>query len=140
MRIILKSVVVLATVFSTTSYRPSHVYARTHQRAVEEQNYGVARIDIHHQHRWRRVRVRVTYYCPSCNSPRGSHQSASGVRLREGHVAYNGAPLGSTIKVNGKEYKVVDRCGIPNTVDIFKETRTCQCSGCYYTTAYIKEK
>ena len=85
-------------------------------------------------------KVRVTYYCPSCNSPRGSHKSASGARLREGYVAYNGAPLGSTIELDGKKYKVVDRCGIPNTVDIFKDTSSCHCSGVRYATVYIYKK
>lgn len=81
-------------------------------------------------------RKRITYYCPSCNSPRGTHRSAMGVRLREGHVAFNGARLGAKIKIGKKIYTVVDRCGT-NAVDIFKDTMDCHCHSSSYENVQV---
>lgn len=76
---------------------------------------------------------RITEYCAECNDPSGL-ESASGKRLHEGHVAMNGVPLGTIIEIDGKEYEVVDRCGIDGTVDIFKESDSCQCNRMEYKT------
>lgn len=95
------------------------------------------RIAKRKRRRWASIgRKRITYYCPSCNSPRGTHRSAMGVRLREGHVAFNGARLGSKIKIGKRIYTVVDRCGT-NAVDIFKDTMDCHCHSSSYENVQV---
>ena len=95
------------------------------------------RIAKRKQRRWTSIgRKRITYYCPSCNSPRGTHRSAMGVRLREGYVAFNGARLGSKIKIGKRIYTVVDRCGT-NAVDIFKDTVDCHCHSSSYQNVQV---
>lgn len=82
---------------------------------------------------------RITEYCMACNDPQGN-QSASGVALHEGHVAMNGVPLGTEIELEGERYTVVDRCGIDGTVDIFKESDSCQCKRMDYKQVKIVKK
>lgn len=79
---------------------------------------------------------RITEYCAECNDPSG-WESASGKHLEDGHVAMNGVPIGTIIEIQGKQYEVVDRCGIDGTVDIFKETEGCQCNRMDYQTVKI---
>lgn len=83
---------------------------------------------------------RCTTYCKFCNDPAGT-QSASGIPLEYGHVAMNGVPLGTQIRINGEVFTVVDRCGIDGTVDIFMEWAQdgCQCSRLDYQEVEIKK-
>ena len=77
---------------------------------------------------------RITEYCQFCNDPEG-YESASGEKLHEGDCAMNGVPLGTEIMIDGETYVVKDRCGIENTVDIFKETE----GGCHCERMECKE-
>ena len=81
---------------------------------------------------------RITTYCCACNEEYG-FQSASGQRLEYGHVAMNGVPLGSRISIDGEEFIVTDRVGVPNTVDIFipSEDGACHCDTLDYKEVYL---
>lgn len=81
---------------------------------------------------------RVTTYCQYCNEEVG-FQSASGERLDYGQVAMNDVPLGSRISIDGEEFVVTDRVGIPNTVDIFipSEDGECHCNTLNYEEVYL---
>lgn len=83
---------------------------------------------------------RITTYDIYCNEPQG-RQSASGKRLKYGHVAMNGVPTGSKISIDGEVFTVVDRCGIDGTVDIFIENNSgyCQCNTLEYKEVFIKK-
>ncbi len=82
---------------------------------------------------------RITTYDIYCNEPQG-RQSASGKRLKYGHVAMNGVPMGSKISIDGEVFTVADRCGIDGTVDIFIENNSgyCQCNTLEYKEVKIK--
>lgn len=105
-------------------------------------NFGVSNISKTIKpktNKWKNIgKWRITYYCAGCNSPRGTHRSASGVRLRSGHVAMNGVKFGTKIKIGKKTYTVVDRVGKNRTVDIFVASRRCKCSGLHRKTVYRK--
>lgn len=105
-------------------------------------NFGVSNVSKTIKPRtskWKNIgKWRITYYCASCNSPRGTHHSASGVRLKSGHVAMNGVKFGTKIKIGKKTYTVVDRVGRNRTVDIFVASRRCKCSGLHRKTVYRK--
>ena len=81
---------------------------------------------------------RITTYCQYCNQEVG-YESASGRTLRYGHVAMNDVPLGSVISIDGEEFVVTDRCGIPGTVDIFVPTDSggCHCNTLEYKNVYL---
>lgn len=81
---------------------------------------------------------RVTTYCQYCNEEVG-FQSASGERLDYGQVAMNDVPLGSRISIDGEEFVVTDRVGVPNTVDIFipSEDGECHCNTLNYEEVYL---
>lgn len=65
----------------------------------------------------RQVSVIVTHYSAE---ETGSSITASGeIAQPYKTVAYNGASLGSHIRMNGQEYVVSDRCGRDGVVDIF---------------------
>lgn len=81
----------------------------------------------------------ITTYCPGCNDPAGTYQSSSGTTLYEGCVACSWLPIGSTIKIDGSVYTVVDRCGT-NAIDLFVDTSYCMCDRSYYTEVKIKRK
>lgn len=81
----------------------------------------------------------ITYYCPSCNDPRGSYQSSSGVTLYDGCVACSWLPIGTKIRIDGQEYTVMDRCGT-DAIDIFVDSGSCCCSqyGTYYAEVEVQ--
>jgi 3D (Asp-Asp-Asp) domain-containing protein len=81
---------------------------------------------------------RISVYCHACNEEYG-FQSASGQRLDYGQVAMNDVPLGSRISIDGEEFIVTDRAGVPNTVDIFipSEDGTCHCDTLDYKEVYL---
>jgi 3D (Asp-Asp-Asp) domain-containing protein len=80
--------------------------------------------------------VRITTYCPCCNSPKG-YQSSSGTTLYEGCVACNWLPIGTRVRINGTEYTVMDTCGT-DAIDIFVDTPDgCHCDTNYYTNVEI---
>lgn len=65
----------------------------------------------------REIPVIVTHYSAE---ETGSSITASGeIAQPYLSVAYNGVPLGSHIRMNGKEYVVSDRCGRDGVVDVF---------------------
>ena len=81
---------------------------------------------------------RISVYCQYCNEEVG-YQSASGQRLDYGQVAMNDVPLGSKISIDGEEFVVTDRVGVPNTVDIFipSEDGECHCNTLNYEEVYL---
>lgn len=81
---------------------------------------------------------RISVYCQACNEEYG-FQSASGQRLGYGQVAMNDVPLGSRISIDGEEFVVTDRVGVPNTVDIFipSEDGACHCNTLDYKEVYL---
>ena len=48
-----------------------------------------------------------------------SDTMANGEKVHVGAVAHYDLPLGTKVKINGAIYTVKDRCGIPNTIDIY---------------------
>ena len=82
---------------------------------------------------------RITTYETHCNEPEGN-QSASGVPLEYGMVAMNDYPFGTEIMIDGEKFVVMDRCGIENTVDIWKDTDVgyCDCDYLDYKEVYVK--
>lgn len=80
--------------------------------------------------------VRVTEYCPSCNSPAG-HGSATGKYLTEGDCACGWLPMGTVVEIDGVQYTVVDVCGT-DAIDIFRDTDTCLCDMNEYKEAVIE--
>lgn len=82
---------------------------------------------------------RITTYETHCNEPEGN-QSASGVPLEYGMVAMNDLPFGTEIMIDGERFVVMDRCGIENTVDIWKDTDVgyCDCDHLDYKEVYVK--
>ena len=51
----------------------------------------------------------------------------------------NDVPLGSKISIDGEEFVVTDRVGVPNTVDIFipSEDGECHCNTLNYEEVYL---
>lgn len=84
--------------------------------------------------------VRITSYCPACNDPAFSYQSSSGKTLREGYVACNWLENGTKVRIDGKEYVVMDTCGT-DAIDIFHDTGyECYCSTNKKSLVQIKRK
>ena len=84
----------------------------------------------------RQIQVKVTHYSAE---ETGSSITASG---KEGTpfltLAYNGLPLGSHVRIDGREYVVEDRCGIDGVADIYvNSTAEALSLGSYYTTMEV---
>lgn len=92
---------------------------------------------------WKSIGVkRITHYCPACNTPTNSYSSSSGQKLYEGAIACSWLPIGTIVKINGKIYKNIDRCGT-SAIDIFRDTPgSCSCSsaGSYSAKVYVLKK
>lgn len=84
---------------------------------------------------------RITTYCPACNDGSG-HESSSGTYLRSGHAACSFLPAGTVIDIEGERFTIVDVCGVPGTIDIFKDddSGTCNCSLLEYKNVCIVRK
>lgn len=52
-----------------------------------------------------------------------SDTMANGEKVHVGAVASYDLPLGTKIRINGVVYTVKDRCGIPNTIDIYMNSK-----------------
>lgn len=52
-----------------------------------------------------------------------SRTMANGEKAHVGAVASYDLPLGTKVKINGNIYTVKDRCGIPNTIDIYMNSK-----------------
>ena len=52
-----------------------------------------------------------------------SRTMANGEKVHVGAVASYDLPLGTNVKINGNIYTVKDRCGIPNTIDIYMNSK-----------------
>lgn len=48
---------------------------------------------------------------------------ANGEKAHVGAVASYDLPLGTKVRINGNIYTVKDRCGIPNTIDIYMNSK-----------------
>lgn len=52
-----------------------------------------------------------------------SDTMANGEKVHVGAVASYDLPLGTKVRINGNIYTVKDRCGIPNTIDIYMNSK-----------------
>lgn len=52
-----------------------------------------------------------------------SRTMANGEKVHVGAVASYDLPLGTKVRINGNIYTVKDRCGIPNTIDIYMNSK-----------------
>ena len=52
-----------------------------------------------------------------------SDTMANGEKVHVGAVASYDLPLGTKVRINGVIYTVKDRCGIPNTIDIYMNSK-----------------
>lgn len=52
-----------------------------------------------------------------------SDTMANGEKAHVGAVASYDLPLGTKVRINGVVYTVKDRCGIPNTIDIYMKSK-----------------
>ena len=52
-----------------------------------------------------------------------SDTMANGEKVHVGAVASYDLPLGTKVRINGVVYTVKDRCGIPNTIDIYMHSK-----------------
>lgn len=52
-----------------------------------------------------------------------SDTMANGEKVHVGAVASYDLPLGTKVRINGAVYTVKDRCGIPNTIDIYMNSK-----------------
>ena len=52
-----------------------------------------------------------------------SDTMANGEKARVGAVASYDLPLGTKVRINGVVYTVKDRCGVPNTIDIYMNSK-----------------
>ena len=90
------------------------------------------------QEGWRSLGdCRITNYCPVCNDPEYSYESLSGKELKNGHAACNWLDVGTVIKVNGREYEIVDTCGT-EAIDLFVDSYECWCDDNYYGKVKIR--
>lgn len=81
---------------------------------------------------------RITEYCPCCNDPAG-YESSSGKTLENGDAACSWLPIGTRIRVYGREYTIVDICGT-DAIDLFIDSDECWCNRNEYQTVKIKEE
>ena len=84
---------------------------------------------------------RITTYCPACNDGSG-HESSTGTWLRSGHAACSFLPAGTVIDIEGERFTIVDTCGMPGTIDIFRDDNSgvCNCSLLEYKNVCIVKK
>lgn len=109
----------------------------TAEKLEKEYNEQQAKIE---EQRWKTYEnIRLTEYCPYCNSPSGSYQSASGVYLEQGHIACSWLDIGTRVIIDDIEYTVVDICGT-DAVDIFVDSSYCNCTLNKYTTIKVYEQ
>ena len=52
-----------------------------------------------------------------------SDTMANGEKVHVGAVASYDLPLGTKVRINGVVYTVKDRCGVPNTIDIYMNSK-----------------
>lgn len=52
-----------------------------------------------------------------------SDTMANGEKAHVGAVASYDLPLGTKVRINGVVYTVKDRCGVPNTIDIYMNSK-----------------
>lgn len=52
-----------------------------------------------------------------------SDTMANGEKVHVGAVASYDLPLGTKVRINGNIYTVKDRCGVPNTIDIYMNSK-----------------
>ena len=52
-----------------------------------------------------------------------SDTMANGEKAHAGAVASYDLPLGTKVRINGVVYTVKDRCGVPNTIDIYMNSK-----------------
>jgi 3D (Asp-Asp-Asp) domain-containing protein len=79
-------------------------------RLKEEPNRGIKR--------YKMVTVKTTAYnCNDTYTP--STTMANGQQVFEGAVAYNNAPLGARVEIDGNMYTVCDRVGSDDVIDIY---------------------
>ena len=52
-----------------------------------------------------------------------SDTMANGEKVHVGAVASYDLPLGTKVRINGVVYTIKDRCGIPNTIDIYMNSK-----------------
>lgn len=81
---------------------------------------------------------RLTCYCTGCNSPKGSKQTASGIKATGGEYGtvavssylYKKLGKNTIIYIDGVGYKKIqDKHGVSgNTIDVFIDTNRCKCS------------
>ena len=74
------------------------------------------------QHNKQVISCHVTAYTVG-DSYTPSDTMANGEKVHVGAVASYDLPLGTKIRINGVVYTVKDRCGIPNTIDIYMNSK-----------------
>lgn len=91
---------------------------------------------------------KMTCYCPGCNSPRGSRQTASGATATAGSYGtvavssstYSKLGKNAVIYIEGIGYrKIQDKHGRGSSIiDIFVDTSSCRCSSNAWSNTYHK--
>ena len=74
------------------------------------------------QNRKQIISCHVTAYTVG-DSYTPSDTMANGEKAHVGAVASYELPLGTKVRINGVVYTVKDRCGIPNTIDIYMNSK-----------------
>lgn len=74
------------------------------------------------QHNKQVISCHVTAYTVG-DSYTPSDTMANGEKVHVGAVASYDLPLGTKVRINGVVYTVKDRCGIPNTIDIYMNSK-----------------
>ena len=74
------------------------------------------------QHNKQVISCHVTAYTVG-DSYTPSDTMANGEKAHVGAVASYDLPLGTKVRINGVVYTVKDRCGVPNTIDIYMNSK-----------------
>ena len=74
------------------------------------------------QHNKQVISCHVTAYTVG-DSYTPSDTMANGEKVHVGAVASYDLPLGTKVRINGVVYTVKDRCGVPNTIDIYMNSK-----------------
>ena len=74
------------------------------------------------QHNKQVISCHVTAYTVG-DSYTPSDTMANGEKAHVGAVASYDLPLGTKVRINGAVYTVKDRCGVPNTLDIYMNSK-----------------
>ena len=74
------------------------------------------------QNRKQVISCHVTAYTVG-DSYTPSDTMANGEKAHVGAVASYDLPLGTKVRINGVVYTVKDRCGVPNTIDIYMNSK-----------------